>query len=118
MNVSNLGVGIIISFAFSWPITLLIIGFVPFMIIGGFIQTKMLAGFSGKDKKVLEEAGKVSFGSLEIKSHEVCLHNMNAITIYQKITNEAIGNIRTVVILNKESYFIDLFNDKITQPFK
>lgn len=31
MNVSNLGVGIVIAFAFSWPITLLILGFVPFL---------------------------------------------------------------------------------------
>ena len=59
MNFGNFGLGLIISFAYGWPITLLILGFVPFMIISGGIQTKMLAGFSGKDKQILEEAGQV-----------------------------------------------------------
>lgn len=60
MNISNLGVGIILSFAYSWPVTLVILAFIPLIIIGGVLQTKMLTGFSKKDKQVLEEAGKVS----------------------------------------------------------
>lgn len=59
MNIGNLGVGLILAFVFGWAITLLIIAFMPFMIISGILQTKMLTGFSGKDKKILEEAGKV-----------------------------------------------------------
>nr|QUF59436.1 ATP-binding cassette transporter Abcb1-3 [Brachionus angularis] len=92
MNFGNFGIGLIISFVYGWTITLLILSFVPFMIISGGIQTKMLAGFSGKDKIVIEEAGK--------------------------ITNEAISNIRTVVILNKEKYFLDKYIDKIKIPYK
>ncbi len=92
MNVSNLGVGIIIAFIFSWPITLLILGFMPFLILGGVFQTKMLAGFSGHDKKNLEESGK--------------------------LTNESIGNIRTVATLNKETYFVEKYNQKIDLPHK
>jgi hypothetical protein len=59
MNIANLGVGIVLAFVYSWAITLLIILFVPFMIISGVIQTKLMVGFSSKDKKNLEEAGKV-----------------------------------------------------------
>lgn len=60
--------------------------------MGGVFQTKMLAGFSGHDKKNLEETGK--------------------------ITNESIGNIRTVATLNKEIYFIEKYNQKIDVPHK
>ncbi len=67
MNISNLGVGIIISFAYSWPITLVILAFIPLIIIGGVLQTKMLTGFSKKDKEILEEAGKVFYLNLIIK---------------------------------------------------
>jgi ABC-type multidrug transport system fused ATPase/permease subunit len=91
-NIGNLGVGLVISFVYGWAITLCILAFVPFMIIGGALQTKMLTGFSGKDKKILEEAGK--------------------------ITQEAISNIRTVSILHKEKYFYRLYADKIDTPYK
>jgi ABC-type multidrug transport system fused ATPase/permease subunit len=59
MNFGNLGVGLCIAFAYSWVITLLIFGFLPFVIVSGILQSKMLTGFSGKDKKILEEAGQV-----------------------------------------------------------
>lgn len=36
-----------------------IIAFVPFLILGGVLQTQMLTGFASKDKEVIEEAGKV-----------------------------------------------------------
>lgn len=52
----------------------------------------MLAGFSGHDKKNLEETGK--------------------------ITNESISNIRTVATLSKEEYFVDKYNKKIDLPHK
>lgn len=67
-------------------------GFLPFLIIGGVLQTKAITGFSSKDKNVLEEAGK--------------------------ITNEAISNIRTVAICGKEKYFLDNYIVKINVPFK
>jgi hypothetical protein len=59
MNLSNLGVGIILSFVYSWSITLLILAFIPLLIVGGVLQTKMLSGFSKKDKEILEESGQV-----------------------------------------------------------
>jgi ATP-binding cassette, subfamily B (MDR/TAP), member 1 len=60
MNFANLGIGIILAFVNSWAITLLIAAFIPVMILSGILQTKLLTGFAGKDKKSLEDAGKVN----------------------------------------------------------
>lgn len=66
LNVSgNLGLGIILSFVFGWAIALVIFAFIPLMIISGVVQTKMLSGFSSKDKEIFEEAGKVNFHFLK-----------------------------------------------------
>ena len=62
------------------------------MIISGVLQNKLMTGFATNDKKILEEAGK--------------------------LTNEAISNIRTVALLNKEAYFAKLYSDKIDIPYK
>jgi membrane protein implicated in regulation of membrane protease activity len=59
MNIGNFGVGLILAFIYGWAITLVILAFVPFMVISGVLQTKLLTGFSSKDKEVLEEAGQV-----------------------------------------------------------
>ena len=92
MNLANFGIGLILSFVFGWAIALVILAFVPLIVISGVLQTKMLTGFSSKDKKVLEEAGKISI--------------------------ESISNIKTVAILNKEKYFIDKYRAKLDVPFK
>nr|QUF59435.1 ATP-binding cassette transporter Abcb1-2 [Brachionus angularis] len=92
MNIGNFGIGLLLAFIYGWAITLVIIAFVPFIIVSGVLQTKLLTGFSGKDKETIEEAGK--------------------------ITNEAISNIKTVAILNKESYFSELYSNKIDIPYK
>ncbi len=59
MNFGNIGVGLIISLVSSWPITLVILAFVPLIIISGAFQSKLLNGFSGKDKEAIEQAGIV-----------------------------------------------------------
>lgn len=58
-NLAALGTGIIISFVYSWQLTLLVLGFVPFMVAGGFFQSRLMTGFASKDKQKFEEAGKV-----------------------------------------------------------
>ncbi len=88
----NLAVGIIIAFVTSWALTLCILAFVPLIFIGGAFQTKLMTGFSRKDKQSLEEAGKIS--------------------------NEAIGSIRTVVMLHKEDYFVNSYMKLINVPYK
>ena len=59
MNVSTMGVGIIISFIYAWPIALIVMPFVPFLILAGIIQSKVLKGSSVQSKETLEDAGKV-----------------------------------------------------------
>jgi hypothetical protein len=58
-NFSNLGVGIIVSLAFDWALALLCVGFVPFMVASGFLQTYLLTGFASRDKATRESANKV-----------------------------------------------------------
>ena len=62
------------------------------MVVSGVLQNKLMTGFASNDKKVLEEAGK--------------------------LTNEAISNIRTVALLNKEAYFVKAYSKKIDIPYK
>jgi ABC-type bacteriocin/lantibiotic exporter with double-glycine peptidase domain len=59
MNVANMGTGLIIAFIYGWQLTLLILAFLPLLIIGGFLQVRILAGVAGQNKQALEEAGKV-----------------------------------------------------------
>jgi len=47
-NISNLGVGIILAFIYGWSLTLLMLAFIPFMIIAGYLQTNMMTGFANK----------------------------------------------------------------------
>ena len=70
MNIGNFGIGLILAFVYGWAITLTILAFVPFMVISGVLQTKMLTGFSSKDKEVLEEAGQVIYDVFD-KRHRV-----------------------------------------------
>lgn len=59
-NVSNMGTSVIISFVYSWELTLLILSVVPIMAMAGAAEIKLLTGHAAKDKKELEKAGKVS----------------------------------------------------------
>ncbi|CAF0868569.1 unnamed protein product [Adineta steineri] len=91
-NISNLGVGMILAFIYGWSLTLLMLAFIPFMIIAGFLQTYLMTGFANSDKKALENAGKTAV--------------------------EAISNIRTVAQLTKEQYFDDEYCRLLEVPYK
>lgn len=58
-NLASLGTGIVLSFVFSWQLTLLVLGFVPLMVAGGFLQSRLMTGFASKNKETYESAGKV-----------------------------------------------------------
>jgi hypothetical protein len=92
MNIGNFGVGVALSFAYAWAITLLILGFVPLIILSGAVEVKLMTGFSGNDKDTIEETGK--------------------------LTNEAITSIRTVTSLSKQKYFTEKYAIKIDGPLK
>jgi ABC-type bacteriocin/lantibiotic exporter with double-glycine peptidase domain len=47
----NLGIGTVLSFIYGWELALVIIGFLPFIIIGGVINVKLVDKFSKKDSK-------------------------------------------------------------------
>ncbi|CAF3666783.1 unnamed protein product [Adineta steineri] len=75
---AGMGTGVILSFIFSWQLTLLLLSFMPFIVIGGFAQSYLMTGFTSKDEMTLEQAGQVAI--------------------------EALQNIRTVVQLGNEEY--------------
>lgn len=92
MSISNLGTALIIAFVYGWQMAFVILGFLPFIALGGFMQVRLLAGQAGKNKEALEGAGK--------------------------ITVESIGNIRTVASLTKEVTFFNLYMDNLNVPYK
>lgn len=84
--------GLVIGFVYSWKLSLLICGFAPLMMIGGFVQMRVMTGGVKGDKKALEQAGKISV--------------------------EAVENIRTVVTLTKEDYFLNQYKSQTEIPLK
>ncbi|KAI8515408.1 Multidrug resistance protein 1 [Branchiostoma belcheri] len=91
-NIFNLGVAVILAFIYGWQLTLLCLAFVPFMIFAGFLQMRMLAGYSSEEKKAVEDAGKTAV--------------------------EAVENIRTVASLSLERKFCTLYADKLKGPYQ
>jgi ATP-binding cassette subfamily B (MDR/TAP) protein 1 len=92
-SLASLGTGIIIGFVYSYKLTFLILAFMPFIVISGYLQMKVMGGgFSGEGQEALEAAGKVS--------------------------TEAISNIRTVASLCREPTFIDQYEELTSKPHK
>ena len=56
---ANMGTALVIAFVFGWQLSLVILAFVPFLAIGGFVEMKIIAGVSNRDKEAVEEASKV-----------------------------------------------------------
>ncbi len=79
------------------------------MAVAGAIQMKLLAGHALKDKKELEQAGKVNIYAYTLMQNK--LYQLSKITTCPQcifpiqIATEAIENIRTVVSLTRESKF-------------
>ncbi|KAK2856759.1 hypothetical protein Q5P01_005494 [Channa striata] len=91
-SLSNIGVAIIMSFYFSWKLTLLILCFLPFIALSGALQAEMLTGFAKQDKKAMEAAGRIS--------------------------GEALNNIRTIAGLGKERNFVEMYEVQLEAPYQ
>ncbi|XP_032412382.1 bile salt export pump isoform X2 [Xiphophorus hellerii] len=91
-SLTNIGVAIIMSFYFSWKLTLLILCFLPFIALSGGFQAKMLTGFAKQDKQAMESAGQIS--------------------------GEALNNIRTIAGLGKERSFVEKYEAHLTAPYQ
>ncbi|KAJ8025236.1 Phosphatidylcholine translocator ABCB4 [Holothuria leucospilota] len=83
----NIVVAIIIAFIYSWQLTLLVLAFVPLLGFAGILQWKLFAGGADKQRKDLEQAGKV--------------------------VTEATENIRTVQSLTRELTFWENYKIKL-----
>lgn len=92
LNIGNLGIGIGLSFGYSWPVTFLVLGFIPLIAASAVLQSKLIGGFSIKDKGALEEAGKLA--------------------------SEGISHARTVTMLNVQKKFNEFYSDKLDLPYK
>ncbi|XP_056156884.1 bile salt export pump-like [Lampris incognitus] len=91
-SLTNIGVAVIISFYFSWKLTLVIMCFLPFIALSGGLQAKMLTGFAKQDKQAMEAAGQIS--------------------------GEALNNIRTIAGLGKEQSFVEMYEAQLEAPYR
>ncbi|KAM9334421.1 bile salt export pump-like [Symphorus nematophorus] len=91
-SLTNIGVAVLMSFYFSWKLTLLILCFLPFIALSGGFQAKMLTGFAKQDKQAMEAAGQIS--------------------------GEALNNIRTIAGLGKEQRFVDMYEAQLDAPYQ
>uniref|UniRef100_A0A671Y918 Bile salt export pump n=1 Tax=Sparus aurata TaxID=8175 RepID=A0A671Y918_SPAAU len=91
-SLTNIGVAVLMSFYFSWKLTMLILCFLPFIALSGGFQAKMLTGFAKEDKAAMEAAGQIS--------------------------GEALNNIRTIAGLGKERSFVEIYTAQLDAPYE
>ncbi|KAJ4924302.1 hypothetical protein JOQ06_000542 [Pogonophryne albipinna] len=91
-SLTNIGVAILMSFYFSWKLTMLILCFLPFIALSGAFQARMLTVFAKQDKQAMEIAGQIS--------------------------GEALNNIRTIAGLGKERTFVELYAAQLHAPYE
>lgn len=58
-TVIGMVLAIVIAFAYTWVLSLVILGVVPIVLIAGALEVQALSGHTVKNKKALESAGKV-----------------------------------------------------------
>nr|CAB3219614.1 multidrug resistance protein 1-like [Phallusia mammillata] len=91
-NFCSLGVALGIAFAYGWKLTLLTIAFVPFIVIGGFLEMQLIMGEETNENQAYDKAGQVAV--------------------------EAISNIRTVASLTKEKVIIERYEKHLEEPIR
>ena len=81
-----------IAFTASWELTFVLIFCFPILGAVGFLQLRLIAGRTAKNKKNLEESGKTAV--------------------------ESIDNVRTVVSLGLEDHLVGKYNGLLQFPFE
>lgn len=109
-SLASIGAGIGIGFAYSWKLTLLIVGFAPFILMSGMIQMKVVAGNKEANRAAMEGAGKVCFFTRSCSTYCKVFKFQVAI--------EGIENIRTVAALTKEKKFHQDYCDCLVEPYR
>nr|XP_014352475.1 PREDICTED: multidrug resistance protein 1-like isoform X1 [Latimeria chalumnae] len=89
-NLSSMGLSIIVSFAYGWKMTLLIVDIAPLIIFAGILEVRALTGFATRNKQELEKSGKIA--------------------------TEVAENIRTVVSLTREKRFQSMYEESLQGP--
>lgn len=84
-SLTNIGVAVLMSFYFSWKLTLLIMCFLPFIALSGGFQAKMLTGFAKEDKQAMEAAGRVRYYCFVLYNFTKLNFHLPFVTIYQPV---------------------------------
>ncbi|XP_019418665.1 PREDICTED: ABC transporter B family member 11-like [Lupinus angustifolius] len=91
-NIATALTGLIIAFTASWQLAFIVVVFIPFIGLNGYIQIKFMKGFSADAKIMYEEASQVA--------------------------NDAVGSIRTVASFCSEEKVMELYRKKCEGPMK
>ena len=83
---------LVVALAYSWLLTLVILGLVPVIMIAGAFETTIFTHHAKRVKENLEKAGKLAVESIE--------------------------NIRTVASLTVEEKFYEMYTAEVTRPYK
>lgn len=83
---------VVIAFTASWELTLVLIFCFPVLGAFSFLQIRLLAGRTGRNKKKLEESGTTAV--------------------------ESIDNVRTVATLGIENSLVEKYNGLLQYPFE
>ncbi|XP_013751442.2 ABC transporter B family member 5-like [Brassica napus] len=91
-NVASAVAGIIIAFAISWELAVIILVMIPLTGINNYVQVKFMKGFSADAKTKYEEASQVA--------------------------NDAVGSIRTVASFCAEEKVIEMYKKRCEDSIK
>ncbi|XP_073533920.1 ATP-binding cassette sub-family B member 5-like isoform X5 [Phyllobates terribilis] len=89
---ATMGLSIILAFIYSWEMTLLVLAMTPVLVVTGLLEIQAVTGFANRDKKDLQEAGKIA--------------------------TEVVDNIRTVVSLTRETTFENHYTESLQNPYR
>ncbi|XP_005041072.1 PREDICTED: ATP-binding cassette sub-family B member 5 isoform X2 [Ficedula albicollis] len=92
MTVVTLVTAIVVSFVYSWQLTLLVLACIPFVAGANAVNASSMAGHAAEDQKALEEAGRIS--------------------------TETVENIRTVASLTKEEAFYERYVASLNHTYR